>query len=118
MKLELVVDDRPYAPGDWVRGRVEVREGGHSRRLSVSLLQRDRTADYTGVVRTIEGAELAQGDVAAPAGFEFSLQVPADAPPSYADSLGALYWEIDAKSDERGLDTHARHAIVVLPASR
>jgi hypothetical protein len=118
VKLSLAVEDRPYHAGEWVRGRVEVQEGGHSRGLTVSLLQRDRTADYGGVVRRVDGPELHQGDLQAPASFEFSLQIPADAPPSYSDTYGAIYWEVDAKSDERGIDTHARSTIVVAPPER
>ena len=118
MKLAMQVEDRSYAPGEWVRGRVEVQEGGHSRRLTVALLQRDRTSDYAGVVRTIAGPELHQGDLEAPASFEFAVQLPADAPPSYSDTFGAAYWEVDAKSDERGMDTHARAVIRVAPPAR
>lgn len=118
MKLALTVEDRAYGAGEWIRGRVEVQEGGHSRRLTVALLQRDRTSDYSGIVRTIAGPELHQGDLEAPASFEFSVQIPADAPPSYADAYGSAYWEIDAKSDERGIDTHARTVIRVAAPAR
>jgi hypothetical protein len=118
MKLGLVVEDRPHAAGEWIRGRVEVQEGGHSRRLTVSLLQRDRTTDYKGVVSRIDAPELHQGDLEAPASFDFNVQVPEDAVPSYSGSYGEIYWELDAKSDERGMDTHARLVIRVTPPQR
>ena len=67
MKLDLSVEDRPFAPGEWIRGRVEVVEGGRSRRLTVMLHHRDSTSDYTGTIQTIETAALHSGDLTAPA---------------------------------------------------
>jgi hypothetical protein len=118
VKLELSVEDRPFAPGEWIHGRVEVLEGGRSRRLSVMLHQRDSTADYAGTIRTIETAELHSGDLTAPASLEFALQVPPDALPNYSDPLGSTFWELDARSDEPGMDTHARKRIVVALSGR
>ena len=117
MKLDLSVEDRPFAPGEWIRGRVEVVEGGRSRRLTVMLHHRDSTTDYTGTIQTIETAALHSGDLTAPASLEFAVQVPPDALPTYSGALGSTFWELDAKSDEPGMDTHARKRIVVaLPA--
>jgi hypothetical protein len=43
--------------------------------------------------------------------FEFELTLHPDALPSYRSEHGELYWEVDAKSNEIGRDTHARRRI-------
>jgi hypothetical protein len=113
LALELTLDDTQLRPGDWVRGKVTAIEGGKSRALKLSVHFRERTADYSATVRTEGGAPIHYGDIAAGESFDFAIQLPADALPSYASANGELYWEVEAKSDESGFDTVLGHRIVV-----
>lgn len=102
-----------YRPGDWVRGRVGVLGGGTSRALKVALHFRERTADYSATART-EGAEpIHYGPLAAGESFDFAIQLPPDALPNYESANGALYWELEVKSDEPGFDTRLERRIDV-----
>ena len=103
----------PFKPGEWVRGRVDVLEGGNSRALHVEVRFRERTSDYSATPANYGRAELHQGELVAGANFPFAIQLPADCFPSFATSNAALYYELHAKSDEPGLDTHSEEPIVV-----
>jgi hypothetical protein len=46
-------------------------------------------------------------------GSPFTLVLPADALPSYRSQNGELYWEVHARSDELGRDTHVRERVLV-----
>ena len=63
----------------------------------------------------MEAGPLHTGDL--PDGsFSFEVRLPDDALPAYRSSHGELYWELDARSDELGRDTHARERLnVVVP---
>jgi hypothetical protein len=111
--LDLSLDARQYRPGDWVRGKVTVTEGGGSRALKVSLHFRERTVDYAAIARTEGGAPVHSGELAAGQSFDFAIQLPSDVLPNYSSSNGALYWEVEAKSDEPGFDTVVGHGIDV-----
>jgi hypothetical protein len=114
VKLELQLDGEEYAPGDTVTGSVLVLEGGGSRSLEVSLHFRERTSEddeHTPV--TLSGGELHAGDLTTGASYPFEIQLPADALPNFRSKHGELFWEVDARSDERGRDTHARRRIDV-----
>ena len=107
-----------YSPGDAVRGSVTVSEGGRSRRLEVCLTYNEQTANLShSVVRGTSG-QLAEGELEQGASYPFELQVPDDALPGARSPNGELYWEVDAKSDELGPDTHARARISVEPRRR
>ena len=103
-----------FKPGDWVRGRVNVVEGGKSRAVHVEVRFRERTSDYSATPATYGQTQLNQGELAAGASFPFAIQLPPDCMPSFASSNAALYYEVHARSDERGLDTHADAHIVVM----
>jgi hypothetical protein len=116
--LELSVDepaDGRFRPGDWVRGRVSVLQGGGSRSLSVSLKYRESTRDYSATARTEGDAEINSGDLTGGTSFPFAIAVPPDALPTYSSANGELFWEVEAKSDEPGPDTVVRHRIEVGP---
>ena len=114
LNLEL---DEPAAgsfrPGDWVRGRVNVVEGGNSRALTVVVRFLESTADYKATGATYGEAGLHQGELSAGASFTFAIQLPPDCFPSYQSAHGELYYEVQAKSDERGPDTHVERRIGV-----
>jgi hypothetical protein len=109
-KLSIDVDKPPegsFKPGDWVRGRVNVLEGGKSRELHVEVRFRERTSDYSATPATYGQTELHQGELTAGASFPFAIQLPPDCFPSFQSSNAMLFYEVHARSDERGLDTHA-----------
>jgi hypothetical protein len=115
--LSIAVDEPAggaFKPGDWVRGRVNVVEGGNSRALHVEVRFRERTSDYSATPARYGQTQVHQGELAAGASFAFAIQLPADCFPSFASSNAALYYEVHARSDERGLDTHADAHVVVL----
>jgi hypothetical protein len=116
LALDLTLDGARYGPGDWVRGRVAVTEGGRSRALKVALHFRERTADYAAVARSEAIEPLHYGELASGQSFDFAIQLPPDALPNYSSANGALYWEVELKSDEPGFDTVLERQIeVVVP---
>jgi hypothetical protein len=117
IQLEAPPNSEPhYRPGDWVRGLVSVLGGGNSRALKISLHFREHTTVYTATVRTEGGAPVHYGPLAAGQSFDFAIQLPADALPSFTSAHGELYWEIEVKSDEPGFDTTLERRIDVTTA--
>jgi hypothetical protein len=113
--FELSLDRDRFRPGETVNGNVRVVEGGRSRSVEVFLNYCERTADYSAVTRGVASGPLHQGDLQPGQSFSFALQLPPDALPRYSSSNAAIYWEVDVKSDERGIDTHERREIEVEP---
>jgi len=103
------------APGEVVRGTVSVLEGGRSRALEVLLTLREQVGeDYEDVAVTLSSGNLNEGDLATGTSYSFAILLPDDALPSLRSKHGELAWEVDARSDERGRDTHDRHRIEVV----
>jgi tetratricopeptide (TPR) repeat protein len=115
-ELDVELDRDCYAPGDAVRGTIYVVEGGRSRSLEILLEYWEKTDDYSAVAISISGPPVHVGDLTTGTSFEFELRLPPDALPNYVSEHGELYWELDVKSDERGLDTHEQRRIDVVPA--
>jgi hypothetical protein len=113
LEIQLEAGDGPYRPGDWVRGRVAVLGGAKSRALYASLRFRERSVDYSATPRTVDGPALNEGDLRSGTSFPFQLQLPADALPGVESAHGSLYWEVEAKSDERGIDTRVQRRFEV-----
>ena len=109
--LKLILPRAQYLPGEQITGTVTVVEGGDSRSLEVFLNCQDNTSDYSGTSFSEGTGHLHEGDLETGQGFEFTLQVPADAVPSFRTPHGVVYWEVDAKSDEFGRDTHDKRQI-------
>ncbi len=112
-KLSIAFDRPSVAPGGEVAGRVQVLEGGRSRRLSIMLRYRDATADYHGWSIEIPGPTIHEGALEVSAEYPFAIRLPADALPALSGVHGRTWWEIEARSDERGLDTVARAKLMV-----
>jgi hypothetical protein len=114
-RLDLVLDGDSLAfrPGDWVRGHVAILEGGKSRDLTVKLRFRERSPDYSSTVTEISSGALNTGELTAGRSHEFAIQIPADALPTYASANGQLYWEVEARSNEFGVDTTESRVIDV-----
>ena len=113
--LKLVLDDDSlrFRPGDWVRGHVAILEDIAARDLSVTLRFRERSPDYSATVREMSSGELHTGDVLAGQSYEFSVQIPADALPTFSSRNGALYWQVEARLNQFGIDTRAAQGIDV-----
>jgi hypothetical protein len=97
-----------------VTGTVFVLEGGRSRKLEVSLNYRESTEQDDVTRVSVSSGELHTGDLASGTSYPFAVAVPADALPNYKSAHGELYWEVDACSDEFGIDTHERRRIEVV----
>ena len=105
--LNIEVDGDAFKPGEWVRGRIRVVDGGNSRALSVELRFRERTSDYSATAATYGASVLHQGELTPGMSFDFAIELPADCFPSFQSEHAELFYEVRARSDERGLDTHA-----------
>jgi len=53
------------------------------------------------------------GELTAGQSHEFAIQIPADALPTFSSAHGELYWEVEARSDEFGIDTKESRVIDV-----
>lgn len=107
MKLDLQLDDTRFAPGDELTGRVLVLEGGRSRSLTLTVSFYESSPAYLSVPFS-QSAVLHEGDLAAGQAVEFRSELPHWASPAVKAKHGELYWELEAVSDEPGLDTRAR----------
>ncbi|MDQ3822163.1 MAG: hypothetical protein M3321_02850 [Actinomycetota bacterium] len=118
MRLAIDLDAERVAVGEEVTGRVLVLEGGRSRSLTLTLSFRERSPAY---LETPLGtaAVLHRGDLATGQAFEFRVELPAGALPSVHGKHGELFWEVEAASDEPGLDTRVsrRVEVTVAPTS-
>jgi hypothetical protein len=114
VKLELELEATRVAAGERVTGRVRVLEGGPSRSLSVTLSFHERTRDYSATPMST-GTVVHDGELAGGQAFDFAFILPPDAPPSFRGGQSELWWELEAHSDERGLDTFARRRVEVVP---
>jgi hypothetical protein len=112
-RFQLQLERQRYAPGETVKGTILILEGGASRALEAQLEYKEESPDYSEVAVSIPSGALHDGDLTEGTSFEFGLTLPPDALPSYNSRHGELYWEVDAKSDEAGRDTHERQRIEV-----
>ena len=117
MKLALELDAERVAAGGEVRGRVLVAEGGRSRSLTVTLSFRERSPSYLET-RFSEGGVLHEGDLPTGHALEFRFLLPSHALPSVKTRYGELFWELEAVSDEPGLDTRVSRTLEVTAAAR
>jgi hypothetical protein len=113
VRFRLQLERDRYKPGDAVRGTILVLEGGASRSLEALLEYIEETADYREVAISISSGQLHDRDLRTGTSFEFELALPRDALPNYASEHGELYWQVDAKADEFGRDTHERSRVEV-----
>ena len=82
-RLQLELERSQFAPGEAVRGKVTVVEGGRSRSLEVVLQYNEKTEDYLEVASSISSGPLHEGDLASASSFAFELLLPQDALPGY-----------------------------------
>lgn len=111
--FDVQLDRERFVPGDRVSGTVVVRQGGSSRSLQVLLEYHEKVEDYDEVAMELTTGPLHSGDLETGSSFSFELTLPPDALPNCSSAHGALFWQIDVKSDERGRDSHERRQLVV-----
>ena len=112
-RLDLEVERTTCRPGGRIGGRVVVLEGGSSRSLDVRLEYIEETSDYLEVATSVSSGRLHEGDLEPGMSFAFEIALAPHALPCVRSRHGELYWRLDAKSDERGRDTHAYRRIDV-----
>lgn len=116
MSLGLWLERRRYAPGEVVRGFVDVVEQIDGRSLAAALNYAEETSDYRGAHLVAATQELHVGPVAQGNRFDFALQLPPDALPAFRTRASAVWWEVVASVDKRGFDKRVRLRIDVVPA--
>jgi hypothetical protein len=112
--LELHADATRCRAGDTVTGSVVLPEGGEVRSLRVTLNFCEHTEDYDDK-REVAETQLHAGSVLPGQRFAFTLQVPADAPPTLYSTHGELSWELEAHADVRGFDARQAVSVAILP---
>src|SRR3712207_6119456 len=112
VRVEVKTDKDLYAPGDEVRGTVEVLEGGTARTTDVELVCVELTSDYTETLQTIHGGTLHSGDLSTGMSLPFTIQLPPDAWPTVV-AAGSITWRVDVDVDRRGFDKGATATIIV-----
>lgn len=117
MKLTIDLDADHVTPGQHVSGRVNVLEGGPSRSLSLTVSFHERSRDYAVVPHASTGV-LREGDLQTGQSVAFDFTLPEEALPAVAAAHSALYWELEVRSDEPGIDTVVRAPLHVVVASQ
>ena len=115
MSLGMWLEQQRYAPGDVVRGYVEVREHVNARELNVALMYAEQTNDYSGAQWVPARQQLHVGPVGMGSRFDFQLTLPPDALPAFRAKSSAVWWEVVATADKRGFNKHVRLRIDVVP---
>ena len=113
--LRVQLERYRYAPGELVRGVVDVVLGIGARSLSVTLDYCEQSPDYADAAVSVPSGILWQGDLRPGQRFQFQLALPPDALPAFRTEHGALWWEVDAKVDKPGFDEHERVRLDVIP---
>lgn len=116
MSLGVWLERQRYAPGEVVKGFVDVAEPIDARALTVALNYMERTQDYTGVGRVGAEAVLHTGPVGAGTRLAFEVALPLDALPAFGTGHSAVWWAVVATADKPGFDKHASLRIDVVPA--
>jgi hypothetical protein len=116
VRLELHADSTRCRPGDALTGSVLLPEGGEVRSMRVLLNFCEHTADYDDK-REVAETRLHAGSAQPGQRFAFTLQLPADAPPTLYSTHGELSWELEAHADVRGFDARESVSVAVLTGS-
>jgi hypothetical protein len=115
VRLAIELDAERVAAGEEVSGRVVAREGGRSRALTLTVSFRERSPAFLET-RFSDAGVIHEGDLATGQAVEFRFVLPAGALPSVKGRHGELFWELQAVSDEPGLDTRVNRMLEVTVA--
>ena len=111
--MKLTVERDSFVPGDRIRGRVEVEEGG-LQEIQVGLLFREKTGNMDATTRQELAPDFdGSGDIPAGAVLPFEIEVPADAPPNIETSHAELFWEVVARTDHVSADKVQSHRVEI-----
>lgn len=117
MKLDIRLEDDAVAPGGELTGSILVLEGGRSRSLTLTVSFCERSPSFLSVA--FESSNVVyEGDLATGQAVTFRYEVPASAPPSVKGRHGELFWQLEAVSNEPGLDTRATRLFTVAGTGR
>jgi hypothetical protein len=112
LELQVQLDKETYAPGEEVRGVINVIEGDTARTVEVRIARVEVTADYVETVRSLSVDVVHTGDLATGMAIPFSAPLPADAEPNIV-GLGSILWRIEVEVDRRGFNKKLGEAIVI-----
>lgn len=115
MKLDIQLDADRVAAGQELTGHVLVLEGGPSRSLMLTVSFRERSPGYLSTPFSSSGV-LYEGDLATGQAVEFRYEMADWASPGVKGKHGELFWELEAVSDEPGLDTRVSRVFEVAPS--
>jgi hypothetical protein len=113
VKLSLEFDREAVAAGEAVTGRVRILEGGASRSLTLTVSFCERSPSFLTVASADSGV-IHEGDLATGGAVDFRFALPASAPPTVRGRHGELFWQLEAVSDEPGLDTRVARPFEVV----
>jgi hypothetical protein len=103
LELEISLEKDSYAPGEEVRGVINVLEGDTARYVEVAIAQVEMTSDYTDVLRSLSMGTVHTGDLATGMSIPFSAPLPPDARPNVI-GIGSIVWRIEANVDRKGFN--------------
>ncbi len=112
MKLAITLDSDAVAPGEKLTGVVDVLEGGESRSLTLTINFCERSPSFVATPFSRSGV-IHEGDLATGQAVTFEYDVPDWALPGVKSEHAEVYWELEAVSDEPGLDTRVRRVFQV-----
>jgi len=112
VKLDIQLDADRVAAGQELTGHVLMLEGGPARSLTLTVSFCERSPGYLSAPFSRSGV-LYEGDLVTGQADEFRYEMPDWAPPGVKGKHGELFWELEAVSDEPGLDTRARRVFEV-----
>jgi hypothetical protein len=107
VKLAIALDSEVVAPGEKLSGLVNVEEGGESRSLTLTVRFCEQSPAFIAAPFRRSGV-IHEGDLATGQAITFEYDVPEWAVPGVKSEHAELYWEVEAVSDEPGLDTRVQ----------
>ena len=112
MKLTIALDSEVVASGEKLSGLVNVEEGGECRSLTLTVRFCESSPAFMAAPFS-RSSVIHEGNLATGQAVTFEYDVPEWALPGVKSEHAELYWEIEAVSDEPGLDTHVQRRFEV-----
>ena len=103
IELNIQYEKESYAPGEEVRGTINVLEGDTARYVEATIAQVEATSDYVDTIRSLSLGTVHTGDLATGMSIPFSAMLPPDAEPNVVGP-GSIFWRIEVKVDRRGFN--------------
>ena len=106
VKIEIELDKDSYAPGEEIRGTINVLEGDTARTTSVVIENVEITDDYADVASSHSVGTVHSGDLATGMSLPFTATLPSNAKPNVLGP-GTILWRVSAEVDRRGFNAGA-----------